>query len=463
MKKSLSRITEYLLYLYVFLMPWQVRWIIKQGELNDGDWEYGTYCLYGTEILLIILILLQLFTDSTSRPRKQISGLSLAMIGLVVVSGLSFFWSINRELTFFYWLKMLEGAALVWLMGRMLFYPVWLGRAFIGGATVQAIIGVGQFLSQWTFSSKWLGMAEHKAGVLGTYVVETDTERYLRAYGGLPHPNILAGLLVVAIVIIFGLYFDLYRRIYYWYINLPSDDRKILWFSQRPNILGFTAEIVYYLFCLILCTLGLIFTFSRSGWLAMIVGLGSLWLILAFKRDLKKMLVWAKLGLTMLIVLGVAFSMYQKPIVSRFLTDERLEKISIDERVSYQDQAVELLKNNWIVGVGLGNYTQAVYDKLDDDLESWAYQPVHNVFLLVPVEISAIGLIVLLFIIFEIIRRTWLNIRRSPYVDRWFAVGISLMLAVIVIGIFDHYLWSLYFGVILWWFCFGLFSKYSNR
>ena len=49
---------EYGLYLLVFLLPIQTRWIIKEGSINGGHWEYGTISLYGTDILLILLVFL---------------------------------------------------------------------------------------------------------------------------------------------------------------------------------------------------------------------------------------------------------------------------------------------------------------------------------------------------------------------------------------------------------------------
>ena len=53
-----KRIIEYGLYLLVFLLPIQTRWIIKPGELNGGYLEYGTVSLYITDIVLIALLLL---------------------------------------------------------------------------------------------------------------------------------------------------------------------------------------------------------------------------------------------------------------------------------------------------------------------------------------------------------------------------------------------------------------------
>ena len=58
MKNTLQKIIEYGFYLFLFILPWQTRWIIVPGEINEGYFEYGTYSLYGSDILLIILLFL---------------------------------------------------------------------------------------------------------------------------------------------------------------------------------------------------------------------------------------------------------------------------------------------------------------------------------------------------------------------------------------------------------------------
>ncbi|MBI4215201.1 MAG: hypothetical protein HY602_00560, partial [Parcubacteria group bacterium] len=56
-------ILEYGVYLFVFLLPWQARLILREGSLNGGYWEYGTVSLYAVDLLflalLIVFILLQ--------------------------------------------------------------------------------------------------------------------------------------------------------------------------------------------------------------------------------------------------------------------------------------------------------------------------------------------------------------------------------------------------------------------
>ena len=55
--KFLEKIYSSGIYLLVFLLPLQTRWIVRPGVLNGGYFEYGTISVYGTDVLLIIILL----------------------------------------------------------------------------------------------------------------------------------------------------------------------------------------------------------------------------------------------------------------------------------------------------------------------------------------------------------------------------------------------------------------------
>src|SRR3989344_3346330 len=57
-KFMLRKIYNLLLLAFLFLLPWQTRYIWQYGELNSGYWEYGTFSIYATEILLWIILIL---------------------------------------------------------------------------------------------------------------------------------------------------------------------------------------------------------------------------------------------------------------------------------------------------------------------------------------------------------------------------------------------------------------------
>lgn len=446
------------LYLYVFLLPWQTRLIINQGYLNGGQWEYGTYSLYGTEILLLVLLIIEAVRRRTKN-RLMWSGYDIALFAFLAVCVLSFLFAQKQQLALSALIKVFEGIGLVWLLARIPFSWRWLAQTWIAGALLQAGFGIWQFFSQQTIVNKWLGLAAHDPGQLGTFVIETGGERYLRAYGAFPHPNILAAWLALAIFLIFGLYFDLYRRIYHWFAALhPSQQRKF-WSAAGSQATKFSLEIAGYLICLSILTLGLLLTFSRGAWLACLVGLGVMAIAVVVKNDAKKFLAMIKLGLIIGLVVAATIAIMPQPFLTRFQPASRLEKISIDSRLTYQDQAITLFKKFWVVGTGIGTYTQAVHDKIDTGLKAWDYQPVHNIYLLIAVETSVSGLIVFGFFLFEVFRETIRQLKKSRVINRWFIVAIGQVVFVVVTGWVDHFWWTLAVGVWMFWLVIGLWRK----
>src|SRR3989339_1154122 len=55
---SLNKTINYLLLLFLFLLPWQSRIVYERGYLNGGYWEYGSLSLFATEILLWLIVVL---------------------------------------------------------------------------------------------------------------------------------------------------------------------------------------------------------------------------------------------------------------------------------------------------------------------------------------------------------------------------------------------------------------------
>ena len=97
-KHMLKKILDYLLMLFLFLLPWQTRWFYQSGSLNGGYWEYGTFSLYGTQILLWLIIILfaahkfgrkEFWTKVLSREHFKTHRFNL-LFGLLTVSLLAF-------------------------------------------------------------------------------------------------------------------------------------------------------------------------------------------------------------------------------------------------------------------------------------------------------------------------------------------------------------------------------------
>ena len=89
----------------------------------------------------------------------------------------------------------------------------------------------------------------------------------------------------------------------------------------------------------------------------------------------------------------------------------------------------------------MGNYLVVVH-RLQPDLNWYDYQPVHDSGLLAFAELGVVGLILLVLTIAHVLSH------RSDY---W-----PLVIAILVIGLFDHYFRSLYFGIMLFWLAMAL-------
>jgi len=416
-------------------LPFQTRLIVSPGVLNGGYFEHGTVSLYGSEILLWLIVILviadffinrrKLVFDTEGRSRRFKISVFLFFCFFVFLLA-------HPTLVTFNYLRLFLEGILLFLIIRLFAVGdptangsrtvlVW---GFVGGGMVQALLGIQQFFSQTAFASKWLGMAVHDPSVLGTYVIETDFGRWLRAYGSLPHPNILAGYLVAAILLLI---------IYSQNNNvIPDSIRNPEKKSRISACTGMAQKIV--LFILPILTVGLFFTFSRSAWIALIVGLLIFWITRIKSLKSSSLII----GLWTSFVAIICLTILLWPLVSaRTAADSRLEIKSSSERMSYYGEAWTLIKKHPFLGVGLGNYVRAVHNEIDSGRPAYAHQPVHNVFVLALAELGAIGMLIIATAIF-VFRRiiSWKKlICLAPF---------------LIVGLFDHYLWSLYPGIILW-------------
>jgi len=343
---------------------------------------------------------------------------------------------------------------------------------FLAGIFLQATLGIWQFLTQSSFACKWLGMAEHNAGDLGTSVVEIISsidgigERWLRAYGGLDHPNVLGGLLVVGMLLVTGLiikdtkvYFKDTRYKIQGYKQIQNNKFKI------SNCLGIGywnlnfVCILYLVSCILTFTASIFFTFSRGAWLGLIVGIITMLAIAVVKKNLlaqKKILEIILISSALIFIL---FSQFQNLVLTRLSNEARLEIKSNIERVeSYQD-SWEVINDNWLFGVGIGNYIveskKLEVRSKNYNKQGYFYQPVHNVFLLIWAEIGIFGLLFFIVLLLCVMRQ----LCRQPLCVMRYA----LCAAIAAMFMIDHWWWSLHFGVLLFWLVLGLMIKFDSQ
>ncbi|MDO9399114.1 MAG: O-antigen ligase family protein [bacterium] len=460
--KYLNKIIEYGLYLLVFLLPIQTRWIIKAGET-----EYSTYSLYGTDILLLVILALffilkfsifnfqfsnnfQLINFQTKRKiqnTKYKIQIWWFVLGLILVSVVSIFFGLDKILALYKFGWLILGIGLFWLIVSASYNRLKLIYVFLAGVFLQAILGIWQFLTQTSFANKWLGIALHNPSDLGVSVVETISERWLRAYGGLDYPNMLGCVIVIGILLLIGQII----------VMKQGSNFQFSIFNFKIIFNARIFKIMLWLLLLIFVT-ALFFSFSRTAWLGLVVGLVVIIILVKITKNLVLQKQLAKIVLAMGVLIFLLFSQCQNLVIARVSGEGRLESKSIAERTNLYQECWHLIKNNWLVGVGIGNYTLTTRNKIFVNQASYSYQPVHNTFFLIWSEIGIFGLIFFVGLFFYILISNFQIIFKNKLeiynYNKLF--NLSILGSLIIFLSFDHWWWSLHFGVLFFWLIIGL-------
>ncbi len=460
--KVLEKIVEYGFYLYLFLLPWQTRLIWREGVLNGGSWEYGTFSLYGTELLLLVILILGfiwmlLNRSSASEEKIDLFNFYILIFVLILASFISTYWAQDQLLTLYAFIKLMEGLGLFGLVMKINFTFRRAAWSLMATALLQSILAIDQFLSQSIGGNKWLGLSSQSPFAGGVSVIENETGRWLRAYGSLPHPNILGGFLVISLLLLVGL-------------SLVAKSK---------------IEKLFILISFVIINAGLFLTFSRESWIGLLAALVFLFYLVLKGRNQELKVTLINLILISLIINGLFAIFFKDEFLVRLQATSRLETKSTEERVNYYDQAYKLIslnlfdKENWYRGDGIGNYTLAVYNKLDSRQNSWDYQPVHNLYVLMFAELGIEGMAAFLLLVYKIIReiknhrliaerqimvgsrgqRTSEVILLGKKFDYWFLIFSAIVIAIAVMSLFDHYFWTLYFGIMLFWLSVGFWLR----
>jgi 4-amino-4-deoxy-L-arabinose transferase-like glycosyltransferase/O-antigen ligase len=312
----------------------------------------------------------------------------------------------------------------------------WPALALGLGAALQSLVAVGQFVTRSPLGLFALGELELYTSSPGASVIEVGTQRWLRAYGLSPSPNILGGFLVLGLLAWMGL-------------AMASRARESrVW-------LGLVA----------LVAAGLICTFSRSAWLGLAVGsfvTGMLLWPSATKRFKPVFWCWVAAGLVVgcLFLIGYPqlFTARLFPSMSASASASSLEKLNLSMRSTYEQVAWDLLGRSPLGGVGVGNFGLAASLQTPPAWGERSHQPVHNALLLLTAELGLIGGAVWLIAWICSSLAIWQNrgrIRQDPWLLAWSGA----IIAVGALSNFDHYLFTYQQGRLLLWVTFGLWAS----
>ena len=370
--------------------------------------------VYGTEILLGLILLLCVVGTLRATPLQQKNTPSLVItiifIGILILNAWN---AADQSIAFYKFSQLILATALFALIVALKPAFSKISGALILSGTWQSLFAIQQFLDQKIIANKWLGMAAQDPQILGTPIVQLGETRWLRAFGTLPHPNMLAGFLIIILILIIGSY------------TLTASKR---WKKVLPLFF-------------IINSIALFTALSRAAILTFIILIIFLPFLARKHAALSKSA--TKFALIFLCVTILFTAMYPNLILNRATGASRVESISNATRIEQYKEAWPIIKSNWLTGVGLGNYTIAL-EKIKPALPAWTYQPIHNADLLIFAELGLLGLgAAILFIIFIALqlRRINLSVQRIT--------AITCLTGIALLALFDHYHWSFYLGLTL--------------
>jgi len=423
-------------YLLIFCLPLQLRHIFYQRSSYFNEWQI--VFIYATDFLILALLffwLLRILNEGQVKIEKDWVEICLGFLIFVAIFSIKV--ASDKFLAVFSILKLLEFSVLfLYLRNNFLTFfklsTFWI--FFIASSFFQALLGMVQFFTQRSLGFSFLHESPLAPNLDGVAKIIISGEKFIRAYGLLPHPNILAAILAVAL---FGL------------IWLFIENNVIFWPKQKIKIL-------FWLIAFLVIFSGLFFTFSRG-----IIIFGSLliafWLIWVFLENKTR----RKSIFFCFFLLGVSSLMliicFWPFLAGRYNLSNFLNSQSLSLRSFYNQEAINLFFDKTLSGVGEGNFVTVLAQK-NTNLEPWAWQPVHNIYLLIASEIGLLGLLAFLGFLFFTIKSVW-HKKTERGISCLFFVTIFLL----VVGLFDHFLWDLQQGQLLFWMILGILSSQSLK
>ncbi len=444
----LKKLENWAFYIFLFAIPISVRHIFWYEPFNFVEWT-AVY-IYGTDLLLLVLFgfwFVNWKTDNllkTGKWKLITKPADWFLLAFVVVAGLSIINAHDVQTAVFQWVKLIEGVALYFYIKDYALKRFSLSKGFVAlvlGGAFQAVIAIAQFMTQGGLGLKYLGespLAPAMSGIAAFYV---NGIKVMRAYGTTPHSNVLALYLFVALNTFYFLEIENCRK------DLPKGEKlKIAqsdWWWHIFHIL------ILWAFLL---------TFSRT-----IIGL---WLITFIIRSIlirfyprfrkefwddKEMRRRSLKIFWTTIAVGVLFiAAYWPYVANRSVISSADEAVQF--RVLYNHESIASGHN--VFGLGMGNFVPWLMTQ-NLHLDREVYQPVHNIYLLIYAEVGIIGLALFLLFLTFLLHDFYKRLGFKKLYHFSFSL---VIIAVLIMGLFDHYLWTIQAGRLIFWLVLGLLA-----
>ncbi len=409
----------------IVILPWQTRWF-SDRQLAGWAWEQGRISVYGSWFVLAAAIVCGFalsvcerlsagVTSSAKRFRfRQLSHttqLIIVFIGWIFCTSiLAAHFSTNAlRPVLQWWSQIFLLVGFVWLVHRRAVPWVSVAGWFVIAVIPHAVLGVTQVSMQRVVGWSWLGMATQTPARLGVSIIEHGGLRWLRAYGGFPHPNIFGGWLAIAVLVACML------------VVAARTKKQAVWWTV----------------CTALCSVALLLTYSRGAWIAAVVGV-SIYVVVRYAMRKDRSL-FLRVALGCVIVTTCVVGYTQRGLIfTRTTTSTRLEVRSVNERVVSLQNGWKMFREHTLFGTGPNVELLRLAEREPVRRSIAPLEPPHNFFLLMLADIGVVGVVLVAYLAYLCVR----SLRRQSITPE----RVSIIVTLFVLALFDHYLWSLWVG-----------------
>ena len=302
----------------------------------------------------------------------------------------------------------------------------WLIAVYLHISLIVSVNG----LRQWFFGAK----------ALATWVdPESSLSKTTRIYSYLGNPNLLAGYILPAVILSFIAIFA--------------------WRSLPQKALAITMFIVNSA-CLIL-------TFSRGGWIGLVVSFLVLLVLLLYWWSIDMPPFWRTWSLPILLIsLGiftVLAVLFVPPVRERVLSIFAGRGDSSNNfRINVWMAAIEMIKDRPVIGIGPGN---SAFNKIYPLYQrpNFTALSAYSVFLEIAVETGLIGFVCFIWLLVVTFNSGLLQLRRLRQQRNtqglWLIAGIVALVGMLGHGVVDT-VWYRPQVNTLWWLMVGLVASY---
>ncbi len=442
MKTTLLTLTQGFFALFLFSIPLQVRILIHDTAAYENGLfsEYLAGFVYISDIFLVLsgiffgiyLLLTHHFHD-VSFGNKNI----LKILGLIILASLiPLIWAQFPGLILKDIFHLFEfGLIYILILNIPVDIKVWL-RIIIFSGLFQAIIAAFQFLFQRDLGLQFLGEKVLEKGQTGIDLFAWQGSEILRSFGTLSHPNVLAGLLIITLFL--GAIYLHEKHEISSFENSKKHSSRFVQFVKFAFLSPENSKtyLSFFLF------LGLLVTFSRGAWIALIIGI-----IILFKSFKPKWFNIKHIYLIGIIFLAVS-TVFLTSVFNKDVYRVRLELMDIGSKT--------LIENP--LGVGSSHFTLDMQDTAGKVLKPYEHQPVHNIFMMGAVENGFLGLILFIALWYFIYQEIHKH-KNEPEGKIFF----SLFLILFLLWNIDHYFYDTYAGQMIFWVTVALMSATFQR